>query len=169
MSYCVYKIVCDDLPDFVYVGSTKAFRSRKSQHKQGCNNENNKSYNSKLYTTIRENGGWDEWRMICVEEFNETIDSKRKAEAKEEEWRIKLKANMNMKKCYITKEEEQERDRLHKKEYYLDNKEKILNKTKENMTEEKYENKLKREKQRYYDNREKILNKAKERYYENKK
>jgi hypothetical protein len=26
MSYCIYKIVCDDLPEYIYVGSTKAFR-----------------------------------------------------------------------------------------------------------------------------------------------
>jgi predicted GIY-YIG superfamily endonuclease len=34
MSYYIYKICCDDCPDFVYVGSTKAFRQRKAQHKQ---------------------------------------------------------------------------------------------------------------------------------------
>jgi hypothetical protein len=30
MSYCIYKIVCDDLPEFIYVGSTKAFRKEKT-------------------------------------------------------------------------------------------------------------------------------------------
>jgi hypothetical protein len=33
MSYCIYKIVCDDLPEYIYVGSTKAFRQRKLLHK----------------------------------------------------------------------------------------------------------------------------------------
>ena len=55
MSYIIYKICCDDLPEFIYVGSTKSFIKRKSQHKRSCNNGDTK----KLYTTIRENGGWD--------------------------------------------------------------------------------------------------------------
>jgi predicted GIY-YIG superfamily endonuclease len=42
MSYYIYKICCDDLPDFVYVGSTKAFRQRKRQHKSNCNNDKDK-------------------------------------------------------------------------------------------------------------------------------
>jgi hypothetical protein len=34
MSYYIYKICCDDCPDFVYVGSTKAFRQRKMDIKK---------------------------------------------------------------------------------------------------------------------------------------
>jgi hypothetical protein len=34
MSYYIYKICCDDLPEFVYVGSTKAFRQRKTNINQ---------------------------------------------------------------------------------------------------------------------------------------
>jgi predicted GIY-YIG superfamily endonuclease len=52
MSYYIYKISCDDLPDFVYVGSTKAFRQRKEQHKINCNNDNSKKYNRKLYKQL---------------------------------------------------------------------------------------------------------------------
>jgi hypothetical protein len=66
MSYCIYKIVCDDLPEYIYVGSTKAFRKEK-QHKSKCNN----GHTQKLYTTIRENGGWDNWRMVMIEECGE--------------------------------------------------------------------------------------------------
>ena len=54
MSYYIYKICCDDCPDYVYVGSTKAFRQRKNHHKQDCYNENCSRYNRKLYNTIRE-------------------------------------------------------------------------------------------------------------------
>ena len=71
MSYYIYKICCDDCPDFVYVGSTKSFRHRKYQHKCCCNKENSAKYNRKLYTTIRENGGWDNWRMVIIEECKE--------------------------------------------------------------------------------------------------
>jgi hypothetical protein len=71
MSYYIYKICCDDCSDFVYVGSTKAFRQRKNKHKNDCTNENSSNFNLKLYNTIRENGGWDNWRMVIVEELGE--------------------------------------------------------------------------------------------------
>jgi hypothetical protein len=119
MSYCIYKIVCDDLPDFVYVGSTKVFRSRKSQHKQNCNN----GCTQKLYTTIRENGGWDNWRMVIIEECGEITLIQ--ARIKEEENRLKLNANMNMKKCYRTEEELKEQRKEFHKQYREANKEDI--------------------------------------------
>jgi hypothetical protein len=97
MSYYIYKICCDDLPDFVYVGSTKAFRQRKKSQKD-CNNENSKKYNRKLYTTIRENGGWDNWRMVIIEECGEITFTE--ARIKEEEYRVKLNANLNIKMLY---------------------------------------------------------------------
>jgi hypothetical protein len=127
MSYYIYKICCDDCPDFVYVGSTKAFRQRKAQHKADCNNENSKKYNRKLYTTIRDNGGWDNWRMVIIDECGEinTIQ----ARIKEEEWRIKLTANLNSQKCHTTEEKIKE----YKKEYYEkneNNKEEIKEKKK---------------------------------------
>lgn len=106
MPYCIYKICCDDLPDYVYVGSTKAFRQRKCSHKSDCINVNCRKYNSKIYTTIRENGGWDNWRMVIIEECGEiTLTQVR---IKEEEWRVKLKANMNTKPCYVTEEQKKE-------------------------------------------------------------
>jgi len=105
MSYCIYKIVCEDVPDFIYVGSTKAFRERKRNHKSQSYNENSRSYNYSLYKTIRDNGGWEKWRMVCIEECDDTIDSRRKAESKEEEWRQKLNANLNMKNCFTTHEQ----------------------------------------------------------------
>jgi hypothetical protein len=69
------------------------------QHKSKCNN----GHTQKLYTTIRENGGWDNWRMVIIEECGEI--SLTQARIKEEENRMKLKANMNMRKCYRTEEE----------------------------------------------------------------
>ena len=49
----IYKICCDDTSDF-YIGSTTDFIRRKSGHKSTCNNANRKSYNLKVYKTIRE-------------------------------------------------------------------------------------------------------------------
>tara|TARA_R110001592_G_scaffold343358_1_gene633792 strand:+ start:1215 stop:1733 length:519 start_codon:yes stop_codon:yes gene_type:complete len=113
MSYCIYKICCNDLPEYIYVGSTKVFRQRKSHHKQ----KSIKGNTEKLYTTIRENGGWDNWRMVIIEECGEI--SLTQARIREEENRIKLKANLNMKKCHLTEEKIKE----HKKQYYEANKE----------------------------------------------
>ena len=125
MSYYIYKICCDDCPDFVYVGSTKAFRQRKNQHKDCYNNMKDR----KLYNTIRENGGWDNWRMVILEDLGEV--SFTQARIKEEEHRVKLNANLNMQKCHITEEEKKERDNLYAKERRNDNLEFFRNKDKE--------------------------------------
>ena len=65
-NYIIYKIVCDDLPEFIYVGSTSDWIKRKRQHSQHYKNEDSKEYNYKVYRTIRENGGWENWRMIQI-------------------------------------------------------------------------------------------------------
>lgn len=124
MGYCIYKICCDNI-DYVYIGSTTNFTNRKSQHKSRCNNENGKHNNFKLYKTIRDNGGWQNWRMVIIDELGDV--SKRQAEMKEEEWRVELQANLNSKKCYITEEEEKE----YQKEYHTQNRDKILEYQKE--------------------------------------
>jgi len=121
MTYYIYKICSDDLPDFVYVGSTKAFRQRKAQHKTECNNENRQSYNRKLYTTIRENGGWDNWRMVIIEDCGEITFTQ--ARIKEEENRVKLNANLNSQKCHQTEEEKKERHNKESNKSYHNNKE----------------------------------------------
>ena len=136
MSYYIYKICCDDLPNYNYIGSTKAFRQRKRLHKSRVNT----GRKEKLYNTIKENGGWDNWRMVILEELGEV--SFTEARIKEEEHRVKLNANMNSQKCYTTEEEiakrekeyrEKNKEQLseHKKEYYQKNIEHIKEKTKE--------------------------------------
>jgi hypothetical protein len=67
----IYKIVCKDLTvKDVYVGSTTDFVRRKSEHKRHSTS-NSFSYirtaNTKLYNTIKSNGGWDNWDMIEIE------------------------------------------------------------------------------------------------------
>ncbi len=154
MSYYIYKICCDDCPEFNYVGSTKAFRQRKSQHMKDCYNENSQKYNLKLYTTIRENGGWDNWRMVLIEECDGI--SFTQARIKEEENRVKLNANLNSQRCHLTQEAKQERDHKYDKEYYKKNKEIILEKNKEHYENNKEQYKQK-DKKYYENNKEKIL------------
>ena len=121
MTYYIYKICCDDCPDFVYVGSTKAFRQRKAQHKSDCYNEKSKHYNNKLYTTIRENSGWENWRMVIIEECKEITFTQ--ARIKEEENRVKLNANLNSHKCYVDNTNYHQN---YSKKWYEENKERIL-------------------------------------------
>ena len=59
-----YKIVCKDIsiPD-IYVGHTTNFRIRKNGHKTCCNNEASNNYHQHVYKFLRENGGWENWRI----------------------------------------------------------------------------------------------------------
>ena len=62
-----YKIYCKD-PSIneLYIGHTTNFIQRKHAHKQSCLNITNKNYNCKLYSVIRDNNGWDNWRMEII-------------------------------------------------------------------------------------------------------
>jgi|SRR5210317_110319 len=68
----VYKICCKniDITD-CYVGSTVRLRYRKIRHKTSCNNEKDKGYNIPVYQFIRDNGGWDNWEVVMLEEYPE--------------------------------------------------------------------------------------------------
>lgn len=124
-NYIFYKIVCDDLPEFIYVGSTCNFNNRKRQHKGRCNNdnENDKEYHLKLYTTIRDNGGWENWKMIQIHQ-EENIN-KRQAETIEEEYRLDFKATLNDKRAYLFPEVKKELKAISDKKYRESDKGKI--------------------------------------------
>ena len=136
-SKCViYKIVCNDLNmTDIYVGHTTDFTKRKYMHKLYCNLTSHKSYNSKVYTTIRENGGWDEWSMIEIEKYS-CIDSN-EARARERYWYELLCATLNSNCPFINDEEKILKAREIAKQNYQKNREKLL--------------------QNYQTNREKIL------------
>ena len=51
----IYKMQHVDNPELLYVGSTTDFTRRKAGHKSVCNNANDKLYNIKLYSMIRDN------------------------------------------------------------------------------------------------------------------
>jgi hypothetical protein len=155
MSYIIYKICCNDLPEFIYVGSTKSFIKRKSQHKHNCNNGDTQ----KLYTTIRENGGWDNWRIVIIEDCGQVTLTE--ARIKEEENRIKLKANLNMNKCHQTEEEKKEYKKQYDKKYCEANKEYIKEQIKQYR--ELNKEKIKEQNKEYYEaNKEYIKEQIKE-------
>ena len=118
MEYIIYKIsFCDENNNFCYIGSTKNFTNRKYAHKQNTNTNNTtcKSFCHKLYTTIRANGGWNNFEMLPVEQL---ICSKMEARIRENYHILEQKANLNMVKAYISGD-----DKLgYMKQYKLDHK-----------------------------------------------
>jgi len=110
----IYKITCNDATVLeCYVGHTTSFKDRKCNHKKYCNNL---QYNQKLYQMIREHGGWDNWMMFPICEY--PCENYIQACIKEEEYRIELQANLNMRKCHIelSKNEYDKQRREEKKE-----------------------------------------------------
>jgi hypothetical protein len=116
----IYQIKClDDEVDFIYVGHTTNFKSRKSDHKKVANSLDYKESHFKIYQTIRANGGWENWEMIPLEEF--ACNSSTEARIKEQEWIDKLQTNMNTKKAFLTQEEHREWSYNYNKNWRLAN------------------------------------------------
>ena len=125
----MYKICCKDANiKETYVGHTTNFIQRKNQHKTTCNNEIN---NSKIYQFIRDNGDWNNWSMIQIEEYN--CKNRREAEARERYWIENLNATLNMILPFTTNEEKV----CQKQGWYEEYKEHILEKNKKNYEENK--------------------------------
>jgi hypothetical protein len=90
----IYKITCIEptITD-VYVGHTTNFVQRKYSHKQNCTNQNTANYKCKLYEVIRNNGGWENWKMEIINFYN--CHDHYEARKKEQEYFISLKATLN--------------------------------------------------------------------------
>ena len=157
----IYKIEHNDNESLVYVGHTTNFDKRKTSHKSGCYNENDTHYNLKVYQMIRQNGGWDMFKMLEVEKY--PCADKREADRRENEVMKELRACMNTNNSFRTKEEITEYHtnyrELHKekiqerdKKYYEQNKPKI----------QEYDKKY------YEQNKPKIQERSKD-YYESNK
>ena len=99
---CIYKIEHIENDTLIYVGHTTNFKQRKADHKKNCNNESNKTFNLKLYSMIRENGGFEMFKMIEVEKY--PCNDRREAEKREDELMKELKATMNKIKSFRTEE-----------------------------------------------------------------
>ena len=124
----IYKLCCKDpLITDIYVGSTTNFRKRKFNHKSNCINKNNKGYNYYVYQFIRDNGDFDNWDMIMVEEYS--CENKKQLDTRERYWIEQLKSSLNKKIPARTKKEWIQ-DNITKikdkrKQYIIDNKDKI--------------------------------------------
>jgi len=161
-----YKFVCNNEEiKSCYVGHTINFRCRKSQHKSNCNNEKNKAYNLKIYQTIRENGGWDNWAMIEIS--SRLCSSERDAERVEQEYISEIKSDMNSKRAFNTDEDNKEQQKQYHKQYQQDHKQEIIEYQKQYIQDNKEQISVKR-KQHYQDNKEQFRKRDKQRYQDNK-
>jgi len=124
----IYKICCLD-PNIndIYIGQTTEFINRKYAHKFNCLNETSKNYNLYVYKFIRENGGWDNWQMIQIEEF--PCKNKREAAARETYYMKELKSTLNSRQSFTTEEERKEQIKENHKEWRKTDKYKEYEKT----------------------------------------
>ena len=118
--YTFYKIVnVNGDCELCYVGSSCDMKQRRRSHKFNCNNPNSNRHNLKVYKTIREHGGWNEFKIVELG----TAEQLKVAEALviEETYRIELKANMNSHRCGT----HQNGIKEYNKQYVIDNADKI--------------------------------------------
>jgi DNA repair exonuclease SbcCD ATPase subunit len=169
---CIYKIEHIENENLLYVGHTTCFNKRKGLHKTSSQNALRKSYNIKLYQMIRNNGGFEMFKMIEIEKYS--CNDKREAERRENEIMKELKTTMNTMKSFLTDEDKKE----YKKEGKQNNKEKVKEqdyryyKNNKEKFKEYYENNKEiikeREKEYREDNKDKLQNKHKKYYQDNK-
>ena len=97
----IYKITCKD-PNITdkYVGHTVDFVRRRKEHKYNVFNEKSIYRDIKLYKFIRDNGGWDNWKMEVVAFYE--CSNLREARQKEQEHYImcflEIKINIKIQK-----------------------------------------------------------------------
>ncbi len=167
----IYKLTCNDINvKEIYVGSSTNMKQRKKGHKDKCNSINQKSYNSKVYTYIRANGGWNNWSLIWIKDY--PSNSKRELEAEEDKIMRELKATLNSTHPVMNKEERKQNNKKYRethkeqkskmdKEWREKNEEKLKSYFKKHYKNNK-DNKIKYAYDYRKNNKEKISNKAKE-------
>jgi len=90
----IYQFVCNDENiKCSYIGSTTNFSNRKSRHKYDCNTETSLQYKYKVYQKIREHGGWLNWTIKQLEEFQ--CENNEQKNIREQFWIDKLKPELN--------------------------------------------------------------------------
>lgn len=170
----IYKLCCKD-PEIkdIYIGSTTNFRIRKNGHKTTCNNINSKNYNHRVYKFIRDNGNWENWDMVMIEEYKE-CQSKLQLEKKERYYIETLCSTLNMciptrttkeylvssrdarlKRMSIYRNENKEKIKISKQIHYQKNKDYISKKASEYRNENK--EKIKLHKKEYYQKNKDII------------
>ena len=163
---CIYKIYCKDenITD-CYIGSTTNYAKRKFQHKENVNKYQSRKHKYKLYTFIREHGGWDNWNMTPI--INYSCETKLEVSQHERFYIDSLKPTLNVQIPFQTRKEWEAKNRTklnkYANEYYHNNKDKCLESQKKWRDSNK--DKIKIIKKTYYEkNKDKILEQKKEKY-----
>jgi len=147
-----YRIYNDDL-NLNYIGKTIDFNDRIKQHKSNCYNTNYSSYNIKLYKTIRDNGGIDNFKFMELDKIIFNKDEDGIEIRKMEQNFIELfNANLNSNRAYNSIEYTKKQQKQYYQEYRDQNKENI-----------------KKNYQEYYQQNRKTLNEKKKQYNEKNK
>jgi hypothetical protein len=108
----IYKIFCKD-PSIkeIYIGHTTNFVNRKSTHKSHC-----KSSNYKLYCYIRKHGGWDNWKILILDDINcKNYEEARKAE---QSYIDKYNSDLNSLNAYCVKDKEEKIEKEYNEKEY---------------------------------------------------
>lgn len=160
-----YKIVCKNPNIYlVYIGHTNNFNKRKIKHRSLCNNPNGKYYNYNIYKIMRDNGGFDNFEMLEIE--NRFCIDNLECRQIEQTHIINLNANMNTYNAFMTKEEKiqyykeyRQNNAEKNKKYRLDNFDKIKenNKQYQLKNSEKIKEYQKQYQKDYYE-KKKLLN-----------
>jgi hypothetical protein len=149
----IYRIACKDLTiPFVYIGSTTDMARRRQIHRSYCTNPDSQYHHLKLYRVINENGGWDEWDMVMVEEY--PCNNSEEARRRERYW-FELLSNrdisLNIQLPFISEEERKQKEKMYAKSYYEAHKEASLERQKAY-----YENNREAAREKYQLNKDKI-------------
>lgn len=123
---CIYMLRHKDDVELqnIYIGSTTNFRCRKNDHKMICINQNHRSHYENKYQFIRDNGGWDNWKMIWIEDY--PCKSKKELLKREDEVMLQYQNKLNQLRACLTDEEKQQQQKKCDNQRYQRNKDKIL-------------------------------------------
>ena len=126
--YYFYKLCCNDCEE-VYVGKTVNICDRLKAHKSNCTNINSREYNYKVYTCIRQNGGWENCLMYIIHEGEYTLEESKNIERKyiETYGTLNIAIPNNDRQKYKSEYREKNKDaiKLQRKLYYEKNKDAI--------------------------------------------
>lgn len=125
----VYKLVSTDIEiKECYVGATNNERVRKSHHKSRCHNPKSDKYNCYVYQFIRDNGGFENWDMVRLEEYK--YDERQQLHTRERYWLETLQASLNKQKPSRTKKENLQYRNNYNTVYYEKNQKQLAEKAK---------------------------------------
>ena len=117
----IYKIKSKDETLLTcYIGSTVNLHIRKNRHKSNCYNVNNKEYNKKIYKYMRNNGGFNNFEFIILQD-NILFNERKELNKIEGKYIIECENNLNSQTAGRTNQES-------KKEYRKTDKSKAYEK-----------------------------------------